>query len=566
MKKTATIPLQSQEALWEWFIPDDLFFLSQGACTRLELQQPCIPQTMHDYLKLIPASCVSTLEVMRNGVLYGISSSHLSTVYPMGSFMVQELMLVLERDAQGKAMHVMGTYHVFSANSAYLPPVTQGNPLTTNATGYWTCTLADRMVKADARSLALMGFADGHAQSFSIDAWKARMHPDEGGDIACRHQLILEENMLGDLLLDEVRVLQADGSYANLLLRGSVLERNPAGHATVLTGTLQRVAGVERGEQQQNVDVGRLLFAINATGDGLWDWDAQTDQVYYSPRYLAMLGYTAEEFSGDLDTWKVKVHPDDYDKIVPPQADIVASPRFGDTFECTYRLRCADGSWAWILGRGYVTHRDSNGRATRLVGMHTDITNTQGERSKLETLVKNDILTGLRSRTFCDMEMTRIDSDSIRPISVIAADVNGLKLINDYMGHSEGDTLLSTAAMILRHGVRAFDCVARMGGDEFVVLMPGCPSEKGVEVLAHIEQLFADHNKNSQGMPILLSFGVSSTDDPAVSVNAVYRDADRKMLARKVSQRKVSQAQIKEWLEKELHRAISLEDNRYATC
>ena len=106
---------------------------------------------------------------------------------------------------------------------------------------------------------------------------------------------------------------------------------------------------------------------LNASGDGLWDWDAVTNAVYYSPRYIEMLGYTPETFPATLKSWEEKIHPEDYAHVVPIQKDIIASPAHGDTFECTYRMRRADNTWAWILGRGNVTQRDASGRATPTV-------------------------------------------------------------------------------------------------------------------------------------------------------------------------------------------------------
>ena len=268
-------------------------------------------------------------------------------------------------------------------------------------------------------------------------------------------------------------------------------------------------------------------------GDGLWDWDLRTDAVYYSPRCLAMLGYEPEQFPAHVDAWKDKIHPDDYDKIVGTQLAIVQSPRYGDSFECTYRLMRADGTWAWILGRGYVTHRDANGRATRLVGLHTDITTTQGDRAKLEDLVRNDALTGLRSRTFFNMEVERIEQNHIRPVSVIACDVNGLKLINDYLGHATGDTLLADTALLLRRSLRATDCIARMGGDEFTILLPSCPEETALKILFELQRTFEEHNSAPDAMPLLLAFGCASVKSADMPLSRTLVEADREMLRQK---------------------------------
>lgn len=120
----------------------------------------------------------------------------------------------------------------------------------------------------------------------------------------------------------------------------------------------------------------------------------------------------------------------------------------------------------------------------------TNITTAQTERDRLEELVKNDALTGLRSRAYCNLEAERIEKNGIRPVCVISCDITGLKMVNDNLGHAAGDELLAEAATLLRKPLRLTDCVARMGGDEFVVLLPGCAPGQGQGAAAQDRSLF----------------------------------------------------------------------------
>lgn len=561
MTDDCLIPLDSSEALWEWNVVSDKLFLSLGACRALAIANDA-PDTMTAFLAGIPPACLPTLHELREGVLSGAAGGLLEMTYPFGEALVREHMLVLDRDSAGRALRVVGHYAVSNMSSPYHPSVTTA-PDASGQTepGYWWCSFRKKNVRIDARCATLLGYAEAAPRVFSLSEWQSRLHPEEGGTDICRYQLVIEQPVMGDRIEDIVKLRRQDGEYARMLVRGAVLERSPEGRALGMAGTLQNAEAVRKESGQQ--DTGRLLFAINAAGDGLWDWDAQTDHVYYSPRYLSMLGYTAEEFPGTLEAWKKKIHPEDYEKIVPPQRDIVESSKYGDTFECTYRILCGDGNWAWILGRGYVTHRDGNGRATRLVGLHTNITTVQNEREKLEELVKNDALTGLRSRTYCDLELERIERNRIRPISVISCDVNGLKLVNDYMGHAEGDKLLVSMAMLLRRSLRATDCIARMGGDEFVILLPGCDEAKGRQILRQIESHFDTHNACEEDVPVFMAFGMASTDTPDVPVARLLMDADRRMLANKAEGRRMSHQRIKCWIERHKNVLVSLADNRY---
>ena len=553
------IQLGSPDPLWEWHIPTDALFLSEGARRKLRLEKD-VPPTMAAFAAHIPPDCLPSLHELLEGVLSGASGPMLELVYPFDDLLVRAGLLIVERNNEGRAVRGVGQYSV-SETLAYRPSVTTG--AVTPDTGYWQCSLTERTIRMDSRCCALLGYADPRPMVISPEQWRQRLHPEEGIASNCRYQLTLELPQWGDSIEDVLRIRLENGEYARFALHGTVLERDADGHARELAGSLQRIDATSAPARDSSQDAGRLLLAINAAGDGLWDWDAATDEVYYSPRYLSMLGYTAEQFAGDLETWKKKIHPDDIHKIVPPQAALVESPRYGDSFECTYRLMRADGTWAWILGRGYVTHRDAKGRATRLVGLHTDITTTQGDRAKLEDLVRNDALTGLRSRTFFNMEVERIEQNHIRPVSVIACDVNGLKLINDYLGHATGDTLLADTALLLRRSLRATDCIARMGGDEFTILLPSCPEETALKILFELQRTFEEHNSAPDTMPLLLAFGCASAKSADMPLSRTLVEADREMLRQKHAQRGAAHEKIKEWIERNKNVTVCLEDSRY---
>ena len=310
-------------------------------------------------------------------------------------------------------------------------------------------------------------------------------------------------------------------------------------------------------------DHARLMLALNASGDGLWDWDALTNSVYYSPRYIEMLGYTPETFPATLRSWEEKIHPDDHVHVVPMQKDIIASPAHGDTFECTYRMRRADGTWAWILGRGNVTQRNAEGQATRVVGLHTDISASQADRAHLEDLVRNDPLTGLRSRTFFTMTVDELEQQAVRPVGVIAADVNGLKMINDHLGHDEGNSVLCQAALLLRGGLDSAACIARMSGDEYEVLLPGCNTQAVAEIMYTLQQRFERHNEGHTRTPVLLAMGAACAETMQTTIASAIVEADRAMLRQKLTTRSETRQFIKRWIENHTNVRVSLNDCRY---
>ncbi len=122
----------------------------------------------------------------------------------------------------------------------------------------------------------------------------------------------------------------------------------------------------------------RWKYALEGAGDGVWDWNLATNQVYFSAQWCKMLGYCEEEIDASLDSWSKKVHPDDFDMVV---AEIQKHIR-GESpeYRSEHRLLCKDGSYKWILDRGKITDRDKDGKPLRMIGTHADIT----DRKKIE--------------------------------------------------------------------------------------------------------------------------------------------------------------------------------------
>lgn len=126
----------------------------------------------------------------------------------------------------------------------------------------------------------------------------------------------------------------------------------------------------------------RWKFAIEGAGDGLWDWDMQTNHVFFSECWKAMIGYSDCEIANNFYEWENRVHPDD--KLVSLAK--VKAHLEGKTplYLTEHRMQCKDGSWKWILARGLVTSRDANGKATRMIGTHTDISEQKHAEQQLK--------------------------------------------------------------------------------------------------------------------------------------------------------------------------------------
>ena len=140
----------------------------------------------------------------------------------------------------------------------------------------------------------------------------------------------------------------------------------------------------------------------------------------------------------------------------------------------------------------------------------TDITARKKAEAYLEFLGKHDELTKLYNRSFYVDELNRLERKRVQPVSVIMVDVNGLKAANDLWGHAAGDALLRRAGEVLGQAIEKPCCAARIGGDEFALLLPGHDEQGAIAVLANLDQLVALNNQFYPGSPLSLATGAAT--------------------------------------------------------
>ncbi len=139
---------------------------------------------------------------------------------------------------------------------------------------------------------------------------------------------------------------------------------------------------------------------------------------------------------------------------------------------------------------------DDNGQVIGLIGICRDITSRKQHEDEVKYLNYHDSLTGLYNRPFFHEELARLDTPRQLPLSIIIGDINGLKLINDALGHDEGDKLLVNVARILKASCRTDDIIARTGGDEFWILLPKTDGEGARQIVERIKSACIDYSRD----------------------------------------------------------------------
>lgn len=202
------------------------------------------------------------------------------------------------------------------------------------------------------------------------------------------------------------------------------------------------------------------------------------------------------------------------------------------SYEETLNLPAGERTWATTLTPVY-----RSGKVNYLVGSSHDITEQKLNREKLEYLGLHDSLTGLYNRAFFDAEMQRLSGSREYPVTIIVADLDGLKLINDTMGHAQGDALIKAGAIVLQNSLRSSDILARIGGDEYAVLLPRTDQPTGEMIVGRIRALLEQHNGENPALPLSIALGVATGEEGSVPLEEIFKTADdlmyRDKLARK---------------------------------
>jgi len=257
---------------------------------------------------------------------------------------------------------------------------------------------------------------------------------------------------------------------------------------------------------------------------------------YISPAAKTITGYTPEEYYSKLNQIYKRVHPEDVSQFDPMKGPSNKLP-----VNIAFRFFHKNNNMVWIEQRNTPIYNDS-GKVVGYECIARDITENKNLEKRLEYLSYHDYLTGLGNRFYFEEHLQNCHNKHLKSIGIIVCDIDGLKLINDTLGHSFGDAVIKEAGYMIKKSFRENDITARIGGDEFAIILKNCKKETLMMSCSRLRQFLADHNMKRPDLPVYMSVGFAYGSDKNINIFELFKDADNMMYLEK--QKKSSTTKI----------------------
>ena len=280
----------------------------------------------------------------------------------------------------------------------------------------------------------------------------------------------------------------------------------------------------------------RWKLALESIGDGVWDWHIQEGTEFFSERLLHMFGYGGGDLHSRPQEFDDRTHPQDIEQLLQARQDHFEGR--DPIYHTERRILCKDGSWKWVLSRGMLISRDADGRPLRMIGTFTDISGRKAAEALIRQQAYYDTLTGLPNRRMLrdrlEQEIKRSKRDQ-QELAILFIDLDHFKEVNDTLGHDRGDLLLVEAGRRVEACVRASDTVARMGGDEFTVILAELPSSSHLETILQkmLSTLSDFFQLGTEQVFVSASIGITMYPTDASEIEDLLKNADQALYVAK---------------------------------
>ncbi len=402
--------------------------------------------------------------------------------------------------------------------------------------GVWDYDLirGSRFVSDTWRSMRGIGPDDDIAEKLA--SWLTDMHPDDVPRV--RAAIDSQNSGETDAVNYQYRTKHRDGRWIWILSRGRVVERRPNGDPARVIGTDTDISDIKTVEFEHAQMTDRLRVAMRAADMGRWEFNLRDEVAYWDDRLLEMFGMEGQSNVQPGDFWATLIHPDDQERANRISEESVEK---GLDLNLDYRIVRPDGKVVHVRSRAIFV--PDSARGDRFVGVNIDVSKDverqqqlEAARALLEYESRHDALTGLTNRRGLDeIQETFLNGDTGQRRAVLHIDLDNFKQINDTLGHGAGDAVLVHAAGILRAAAEDNWFTARVGGDEFVMLLPDAPPDDELREIATdiIDQMAAPFSFEGQPCNFGVSIGIAVSGQEDTADASLIISADLALYAAK---------------------------------
>ncbi|MCL6639107.1 MAG: PAS domain S-box protein [Firmicutes bacterium] len=292
------------------------------------------------------------------------------------------------------------------------------------------------------------------------------------------------------------------------------------------------ITGRKRVEDELNIQRAYFQQLFENSPQGIAVLDNKSIVINANRGFKNLFQYSLEEIKG-LSLNNIIV-PED---LAGEANDLSGLVLAGEIVQKETVRKRKDGSLVNVSILGYPIV--AGGEQVGIFAIYNDITERKQAEERLKFLSLRDPLTGLYNRAFFEQEMRRLENDGQSGSGIIICDVDGLKLANDSFGHHTGDALLLAAARVIRDSFRKDDIVARIGGDEFAVLLPKRDRLFVESAARRIQYAVKRHNLKNPELPLSISLGFAATNGTLKKLSDLFKEADNNMYREKLHRSKI---------------------------
>ncbi len=397
--------------------------------------------------------------------------------------------------------------------------------------GYWDWDLENGTEYLSPSFKSMFGYEDHELES-SPETWQRLIFEE---DLPCVMDLFNQhvESQGRIPFYNEVRYHHKNGSTVWVICSGRVVEWSQDNKALRMVGCHIDITRMKQLEKVLREEKALFKTTLQSLGDGVISTDKNGKVDIMNVVAEKLTGWSNEEARGkDFDDVFKIINEVTREGCESPVKRVFESREIIELDEDTLLIK-KNGEELPIEDSA-APIRDEKGNISGAVVVFRDYTDKKEKQDKIAYLSYHDQLTGLYNRRFFEEELKRLDTERNLPFTIAMLDVNGLKLTNDAFGHLLGDALLKKVAEILRNECRTDDIIARIGGDEFVILLPKTTHEETDKIVRRIYE--AADRERIENIIISVSIGWETKQSMDQQMKDVFIKAEEHMYTRKLTE------------------------------